>query len=61
MEIVAEGIETNSQLAQLRELRCERGQGYLFAKPLTPERAEALVQGRSVDLRPAAVTREVTW
>jgi len=34
MEVIAEGIETSKQLAQLRALRCEYGQGYLFAKPL---------------------------
>jgi diguanylate cyclase (GGDEF)-like protein len=32
--IVAEGIETNEQLAQLKLLGCNYGQGYLFAKPL---------------------------
>ncbi|HEX8966844.1 MAG TPA: bifunctional diguanylate cyclase/phosphodiesterase, partial [Chloroflexota bacterium] len=31
---VAEGIETAEQLALLRELGCERGQGYFFARPL---------------------------
>jgi diguanylate cyclase (GGDEF)-like protein len=33
--VVAEGIETPQQLAQLREAGCQLGQGYLFAKPLT--------------------------
>ena len=31
--IVAEGIETPEQLAHLRELGYEKGQGYLFARP----------------------------
>ena len=35
MSTVAEGIETEEQAALLRELRCEKGQGYLFSKPLT--------------------------
>jgi diguanylate cyclase (GGDEF)-like protein/PAS domain S-box-containing protein len=33
MDVTAEGIETEAQLEQARELGCDRGQGYLFAKP----------------------------
>ncbi len=35
--IIAEGVETVKQLEWLRNLGCEAGQGYLFAKPLLPE------------------------
>ncbi|HEV3468035.1 MAG TPA: EAL domain-containing protein [Pyrinomonadaceae bacterium] len=34
MDIVAEGVETREQLAYLRELKCEYGQGFLFSRPL---------------------------
>ena len=34
IDVVAEGIETAEQLAVLRRLGCDRGQGYLFARPL---------------------------
>ena len=34
MSTIAEGIETERQLERLRELGCELGQGYLFARPL---------------------------
>jgi diguanylate cyclase (GGDEF)-like protein/PAS domain S-box-containing protein len=34
LEAIAEGVETASQLDQLRALRCPYGQGYHFAKPL---------------------------
>jgi diguanylate cyclase (GGDEF)-like protein len=37
LRVVAEGIETLAQLTELRELGCEYGQGYLFARPLTAE------------------------
>jgi EAL domain-containing protein (putative c-di-GMP-specific phosphodiesterase class I) len=37
MGVVAEGIETEEQLAQLKELNCRDGQGYLFSKPLDAE------------------------
>jgi len=35
LRVVAEGIETAEQLAFLRLLRCDEGQGYLFSKPVT--------------------------
>ena len=34
MEVVAEGVETLSQLTQLRKLNCKYGQGYLFSRPV---------------------------
>jgi diguanylate cyclase (GGDEF)-like protein/PAS domain S-box-containing protein len=34
LETVAEGVETSEQLAELRRLDCQLGQGYYFAKPL---------------------------
>lgn len=36
LKVIAEGIETETQLAKLQQLRCRYGQGYLFAKPLEP-------------------------
>ncbi|MBL8690858.1 MAG: EAL domain-containing protein [Rhodospirillaceae bacterium] len=43
MDVVAEGVETIEQLAQLRALDCEYAQGYLFAPPLDAEAAEQLL------------------
>ncbi|HEY9639069.1 MAG TPA: EAL domain-containing protein [Coleofasciculaceae cyanobacterium] len=43
MDVVAEGIETAEQLAQLKQLDCEYGQGYLFSPPVNQEKAEALL------------------
>jgi len=37
MNLIAEGIETSEQLAQLKVLGCQFGQGYLFSKPLPSE------------------------
>jgi predicted signal transduction protein with EAL and GGDEF domain len=34
MSTVAEGIETAGQAAKLRHLACDKGQGYLFSKPI---------------------------
>src|SRR5688500_18066087 len=39
--VVAEGVETPLQLSRLRELRCDRGQGYLFGRPRPAEIIEA--------------------
>ena len=35
MSTVAEGIETEDQLAAVRAQQCAKGQGYLFSRPLT--------------------------
>ncbi|MEA3105873.1 MAG: hypothetical protein QOI88_478 [Gammaproteobacteria bacterium] len=34
LNVVAEGVETEEQLRQLRRLRCDEMQGYLFGKPV---------------------------
>ncbi|MEQ1646230.1 MAG: EAL domain-containing protein, partial [Pyrinomonadaceae bacterium] len=34
LKVVAEGVETDMQLALLKALNCEGGQGFLFAKPM---------------------------
>jgi diguanylate cyclase (GGDEF)-like protein/PAS domain S-box-containing protein len=44
MEVVAEGIETSEQVADLRELGCPLGQGFLFARPLPPEEIDTLLE-----------------
>ena len=47
VDTVAEGIETPAQLAALRELGCDIGQGFLFARPTpAPELHELLTQPR---------------
>ncbi len=43
LEVMAEGIETVDQLERLRELGCQLGQGFLFAKPLSPAGVEELL------------------
>jgi diguanylate cyclase (GGDEF)-like protein/PAS domain S-box-containing protein len=37
MQVVAEGIETNEQLAMLRDQNCPEGQGYFFSHPVAAD------------------------
>lgn len=48
MSVVAEGIETDDQLALLKAMGCGFGQGYLFARPLMVEAATLFVQEHQV-------------
>jgi len=43
INVTAAGVETQEQLALLRELKCEYGQGYFFSCPLDSSKAEALI------------------
>jgi EAL domain-containing protein (putative c-di-GMP-specific phosphodiesterase class I) len=49
IEVVAEGIETAGQQCRLRELVCDRGQGYFYAKPQPPEALRELLARGVVD------------
>jgi Amt family ammonium transporter len=50
LPVVAKGIETPEQLAQLHRLGCQAGQGFLFARPMDPADAAAYLRRL---LRPA--------
>jgi diguanylate cyclase (GGDEF)-like protein/PAS domain S-box-containing protein len=41
--VVAEGVETEAQLAFLRSQQCEEGQGFHFSRPLPPDQFAALL------------------
>lgn len=49
LDVVAEGVETQKHYAQLKALRCQSGQGFLFARPLHPDQAEALINEQFTD------------
>ncbi len=44
LRVVAEGVETPRQLAELRRLGCDAAQGFLFSRPVPAEEAERWVQ-----------------
>ncbi len=43
MTVVAEGVETEEQLAILLEMNCQFGQGYLFSRPLSKPKVDELI------------------
>ena len=47
LQVTAEGVETKGQLAILKELQCERAQGYYLARPMPAADIDSLIaQGR---------------
>jgi diguanylate cyclase (GGDEF)-like protein/PAS domain S-box-containing protein len=47
LEVVAEGIEYPEQSVTLKELGCDTGQGFYFAKPMEPERLVSFLAERT--------------
>jgi len=44
LTVVAEGVETEAQLAYLRANHCDQVQGYLFSRPLPPDECVTLMR-----------------
>jgi EAL domain-containing protein (putative c-di-GMP-specific phosphodiesterase class I) len=44
LQVVAEGIENEDQLNELRRIRCDLGQGYFLARPSESEQASAWLE-----------------
>jgi EAL domain-containing protein (putative c-di-GMP-specific phosphodiesterase class I) len=47
LSVVAEGVETEEQLAALRDLGCTTAQGFLFARPQPPDSVGRLLAGQT--------------
>ena len=47
MSVIAEGVETERQKAQLKRLGCQFAQGYLFSPPVDAEAAALLLPGEA--------------
>src|SRR5581483_9401557 len=43
LSVVAEGVETDLQLTQLKQLGCDSAQGFLFSPAVPTEEADALL------------------
>jgi EAL domain-containing protein (putative c-di-GMP-specific phosphodiesterase class I) len=44
LSVTGEGVETAAQARHLRQLGCDRGQGFLYARPLPPTDMERLLE-----------------
>ncbi|HYH86725.1 MAG TPA: EAL domain-containing protein, partial [Pyrinomonadaceae bacterium] len=49
MEVVAEGVETESQRRKLRAMRCGYAQGFLFHRPASAEATETMLAERPIE------------
>jgi EAL domain-containing protein (putative c-di-GMP-specific phosphodiesterase class I) len=59
LETLAEGIEDNDQLHKLQQEHCDRGQGFVFSRPIEPEAIEAFVLEAAESGRAAAIAASV--
>ncbi|MCC8404053.1 EAL domain-containing protein [Paraburkholderia sp. MMS20-SJTN17] len=51
MDVVAEGVETQSQFDKLRSMMCDEMQGFLLGKPVNADNFGAMLRGRMVTAR----------
>jgi EAL domain-containing protein (putative c-di-GMP-specific phosphodiesterase class I) len=56
LEVVAEGIEHPEQSATLRDLGCDTGQGFYFARPMARERLLGFLAEHTGSGEPAVPT-----
>jgi EAL domain-containing protein (putative c-di-GMP-specific phosphodiesterase class I) len=47
-EVIAEGVEREDQLNNIKDLHCQYGQGYLFARPMEAAELEAWMKAEKV-------------
>jgi diguanylate cyclase (GGDEF)-like protein/PAS domain S-box-containing protein len=50
LDAIAEGVEREEQLSELRRLGCDFAQGHLFSRPLTPEKVTGLLREGGFEL-----------
>ncbi len=46
LDVLAEGVETEIQLETLRKMECQFAQGFLFSRPVPPDKLYPLLQGK---------------
>lgn len=55
LTVVAEGVETQSQLQFLREQQCDRVQGFLVSRPIAPDKVFSLMTAAKCPLQMPAL------
>jgi EAL domain-containing protein (putative c-di-GMP-specific phosphodiesterase class I) len=55
MQVIAEGVEKQDQVGLLRLKGCDFVQGYIFAKPMEPERVASFIAGFNPTARNKAI------
>jgi len=53
LNVVAEGVETESQLARLQQMQCHEMQGFFYSGPLSGHEATALLGRHARGFAPA--------
>ena len=54
LQVIAEGIETEEEYLKLKELNCDEGQGFYFARPMPFEMTTSWLQSRLVKVKKKA-------
>ena len=52
MSVIAEGVETETQLQYLRDRNCDEVQGYFYSKPLTADQLESYIRHHEKESEP---------
>lgn len=55
MNAVAEGVESETQMAYLRSLKCDEAQGYLLGRPMSAQNASKLLTDQSPRVAPDVI------
>jgi sensor c-di-GMP phosphodiesterase-like protein len=60
LDVIAEGVETGAQLAELRRLGVRLAQGYFWSRPLSPEHIPSWF-GSTADVQLRIPGQEARW
>lgn len=60
MKVIAEGVETQAQLDELKKLNCEGAQGYLFAAPMSFEKVQYFLNEQGITNIPESRFEDVS-